>query len=139
MKKTLWIALVPVVLIFAWYLLSFRYYGNTVDKQLVEQSFRDLVDAWQRNDTNAVRSLCVSEFDPYCDSAIAHFEFQMEHQSSIGNQVLQRILKGDYAYQPNARRDWSAPFSHYFLGQVYFYRKDNDRWKFTGRTDYHVD
>ena len=45
MKKMLWIALIPVVLIFAWYLAGFRYYGNTVDKRLVEQSFRDLLDA----------------------------------------------------------------------------------------------
>jgi hypothetical protein len=138
-RKVLWILAITVVLLCGWYLQGFRYYGSSSDKKLIEQSFRNLADAWRKNDTNAVRSLCVSEFDPYSDSEIVQFAFQMEHRSSTRKQVLQLIEGGDYAYQPDARRDWTVPFSHYFVGKVYYYRKDNDQWKFTGGTDYYVE
>jgi hypothetical protein len=81
----------------------------------------------------------VSDFDPYSESSIVDFTFQMENQSSFGKQVLQQTANGDYAYQPNAQRDWTVPLHHYFTGKVYFYRRENGQWKFTGTTDYYVE
>jgi len=125
-----------------YYLYFFRIY-NSDDPRTIEVAavFSRLVDAWNQDDTNTVRILCAASFDPYSKENYTDMNFQMTRQSTIGHISLESCPDGSFAFYPSARRSITTIFRtpYYFLGKVYFYEKDENQWKFTGRTDYYVD
>ena len=120
----------------------FRIYNSDApDTIAVASEFAKLVDAWSQSDTNTVRALCVSSFDPYATNNYAQMNFQMEHQSTIRRIVLEHCSDGFVGFHPSAHRFITTIFNtpYYFLGKVYFYQQESGKWKFTGGTDYYVD
>lgn len=125
-----------------WFGMS-PYNSDNVQTVEVARSFATLKSAWENGDTNAVIQLCSKAFDPYSPDSIAQMNFNMTNQGEINRTALHPVsdLSSTWRFQPNAFRNWysilTAP--QYLLGQAYFYTKEDGNWKFTGKTDYHVD
>ena len=65
----------------------------------------------------------------------------MTEHGAIGRTFLQRHAGGRTAFYPSGRRS-EMPFFRIIgelCGDVYFFRKEDGRWKFTGAHDYHHD